>query len=911
MYTVTFYSYKGGVGRSLLVANCALYLARLGLRVVAIDLDLEAPGLHYKFAAAMPHGFAPRRGVVDLIFDYATRNQLYESLRDASFEVPLGEPMLEPNEPPPRGWLRVIPAGSSPSLEYWQRMANIDWKRFLYDEGATGLEFFVDLRDRISADFEPDLLLIDSRTGITEIGNVATSLLADKVVCIVADSAENLEGSRAVLRGLRRHRRLSDGALLEMRIAVSRPHPSIPLSTRLDAIRTFLEQPAEMLDATLTVGTPYPLAHSPEVEQKERLVLGADLGGTSQLSLDYMAIAEELVPESLWSQTSTVWSPRLPSPYPYSVWNYSRLVLENPGVPIDGLYRVGRRCFIVIPGFGPGMRAADGRTLSEWFASEMTLAVPLELVARIPDGATRVPDPSLSELIELRDLPRNLREIDTELDLRLPTTFPLFNSQPEDASSILIEVERTLRPDEQATLRRELASLQYSPMPRPVIRVNAAIATEEPRFARAPQGDVDLIPSRRLPSVFSKAVRDLVARDEDVWMSSRHAIHRGEIDDPSAVLPAWRRAPGSRFLAGSQVSPIPGAHRLLPFCDQLVITCPLQERSDNTLAEMGFTREDVVALAGEGRLIVLLPQSTDRYEPKLLNDLAQRAPESLVWSRALCAATMIELRRRLYPWFFPGFSLRERQERLRRASMREPGPPSAPLFLHPAEFSRFLTHVWARAEWHTHLKGAMGANYEGSGFGTLLAEHIERELNLNLWLEATEAGASVEMAAALGATVVPMHRLEFSLLGLTNMGATLMSWLSGASARAIPPLAFDLPDRDHPARELARLDGEALRRMRGLVAAMTQGVDDASSGAPDASEACRRMLVGAGALTRPDGKLTLRAQTPPISLPDTAVTSMRVLRELVAGGTATTPVPDPAPRSPGFPSIVVAELASS
>jgi hypothetical protein len=820
--------------------------------------------------------------------------------------------MLEPNEPPPRGWLRVIPAGSSPSLEYWQRMANIDWKRFLYDDGATGLEFFVDLRDRISADFEPDLLLIDSRTGITEIGNVATSVLADKVVCIVADSAENLEGSRAVLRGLRRHRRLSDGALLEMKIAVSRPHPSIPLSTRLDTIRTFLEEPAEMLDATLTVGTPYPLAYSSEVEQKERLVLGADFVEISQLNLDYMAIAEDLVPESLWSKTSTMWSPRIQSPFPHSIWNYSRLVLENPGVPVDGLYRVGRRCFIVIPGLSPDMRAADGRTLSKWLKSEMTLGAPLDIVDRIPDGAIRVPDPSLSELVELRDLPRSFREVDTELALRLPRTFPIFSSRQGDVSSILVEVERPLRPDEQAALRRELASLQYGPMPRPVIRVNAAIATEEPRFARAPQGDVDLIPSRRLSSVFSKAVRDLVARDEDVWMSSRHAIHRGEIDDPSAVLPAWRRGPGSRFLAGSQVSPIPGAHRLLPFCDQLVITCPLKERADDTLAEMGFTREDIVALAGEGRLIVLLPQSTDRYEPKLLNDLAQQAPEALVWSRALCAATMIELRRRLYPWFFPGFGLRERQKRLHRASMCKLGTPSDPFFRHPAKFSRFLAHVWAREELHTHLRGAMGANYEGGGFGTLLAEHIEHELKRELWLEATEAGASVEMAAALGATVVPMHRPEFSLLGLTNMGATLLSGLSGALARAIPPLALDLPDRAHPARELARLDGEALRRMRGLVAAMTQGADDASLGAPEASEACRRMLEEAGALTRPAGKLTLTAHIPPISLPDTAVdavTSMRVLRDLVAGGT--TPLTDPADRSPDLPSIVVGELASS
>jgi CobQ/CobB/MinD/ParA nucleotide binding domain len=73
MYTVTFYSYKGGVGRSLLVANCALYLAQLGFRVVALDLDLEAPGLHYKLASFLPRGFFPRRGVLDLIFDYARK----------------------------------------------------------------------------------------------------------------------------------------------------------------------------------------------------------------------------------------------------------------------------------------------------------------------------------------------------------------------------------------------------------------------------------------------------------------------------------------------------------------------------------------------------------------------------------------------------------------------------------------------------------------------------------------------------------------------------------------------------------------------------------------------------------------------------------------------------------------------
>jgi cellulose biosynthesis protein BcsQ len=41
----TFYSYKGGVGRTVLAANMALALARRG-KTLIWDLDVEAPGLH-------------------------------------------------------------------------------------------------------------------------------------------------------------------------------------------------------------------------------------------------------------------------------------------------------------------------------------------------------------------------------------------------------------------------------------------------------------------------------------------------------------------------------------------------------------------------------------------------------------------------------------------------------------------------------------------------------------------------------------------------------------------------------------------------------------------------------------------------------------------------------------------------
>ena len=43
---ITFYSYKGGSGRTMALSNVAWILASNGCRVLLIDWDLDAPGLH-------------------------------------------------------------------------------------------------------------------------------------------------------------------------------------------------------------------------------------------------------------------------------------------------------------------------------------------------------------------------------------------------------------------------------------------------------------------------------------------------------------------------------------------------------------------------------------------------------------------------------------------------------------------------------------------------------------------------------------------------------------------------------------------------------------------------------------------------------------------------------------------------
>jgi CO dehydrogenase nickel-insertion accessory protein CooC1 len=68
---VTFYSYKGGTGRTMALANVAWILAANGRRVLVADWDLESPGLHRFYNPFLkPATVREAAGIIDLIRDY-------------------------------------------------------------------------------------------------------------------------------------------------------------------------------------------------------------------------------------------------------------------------------------------------------------------------------------------------------------------------------------------------------------------------------------------------------------------------------------------------------------------------------------------------------------------------------------------------------------------------------------------------------------------------------------------------------------------------------------------------------------------------------------------------------------------------------------------------------------------------
>ena len=870
METVTFYSYKGGVGRTLLLAQCARHLARLGARVVALDFDLDAPGLHYRLARNGQ--LQPTRGLVDLIDDYVTTGKLYESLADASYDA--GHDIV-PYDPRAPGLLRVIPAGASPSRSYWQRLANIDWRSFLYGE-AMGPEFLEDLRRHIEAEFAPDVLLVDSRTGITEIGHVTLSLLADRVVCVVSDRSENLDGAREVLRALCRTRRANEGRAPELLVAVSRPHPSVAWERREANVRAFLEEPGETLDDALHISDVVDLPYEPELDRYDRILIGTSAGRQSLLVEKTRLLAERLVSGDVATRVRDLAEKQVREapPFPGCVWSYVQFATRYAELEIAAFVRTGIQCHIVCPELAT-LSQEDRKRAITWLAGNKAMGAPIDLVASAPLDALPIAEPSLEDLVELRDHPHTVRDLLFELGLRLPNDFPDF-SGTEELPRFVVTVSRPLSPGEKTRLEQVFGSFQYGEVLQ--LEIVVATSTEELNtVTRREQGDVELLPSRWLPPTYSPAVRRSVEEDEDRWMACRMAVHRGEVNDPRQLLPSVLQQPFSRILIDPTFAPwcVPA---VLPLADQVLLILPLGDFSNSPLAKTGLDIASICTMAESGRLIAVLPQSVDRYDPELVNALAERAPKAIVGSRRLGAAVIVAMQRRLGPWFFPTFGVRERRERLHRRVIQNQQEAHTDSIGVPLDM---LRDHWSRCEVMAHRFGGLAPMF-GGGLGELVAHHLLKITGRDLRIEASHASAVVTWAAALRAIVVPHHHKDYSELGLSLMAARMLTtWgPSHVPWRNAPKVGYSCSSSGDTtlAQELWGRP-EAGRVRRELASALEGGVFDAAplGAALDEWNQTVHPSVEGKALER------FAVGAPHTSAPSVGAAQMRWMRDLLSG----------------------------
>jgi len=191
VFIITFYSFKGGVGRTFALVNVGAELARRGRRVLLVDFDLEAPGLE-TFERLRPPPDHP--GLVEYIAEYLRTKQIPDVRPFVYSAGTVGKK---------DGQLWVMPAGRR-DVKYQASLVNIDWKRLYRD--LKGFELFEDTKKQWEEAFKPDYVLIDSRTGHTDVEGICTRQLPDAVVVLFFPNEQNLVGLRDVCRRIHAER---------------------------------------------------------------------------------------------------------------------------------------------------------------------------------------------------------------------------------------------------------------------------------------------------------------------------------------------------------------------------------------------------------------------------------------------------------------------------------------------------------------------------------------------------------------------------------------------------------------------------------------------------------------------------------------------------------------------------------
>jgi small GTP-binding protein len=202
---VTFYSYKGGTGRSMALANIAWVLAMNGKRVLAIDWDLEAPGLHRYFLPFLSDPeLAETPGLIEIFWSYtdmvlAPRDSWPPGIEDPLMLADAQQCAvpLEYQFPNSNACIHFLGAGCQ-EASYSSRVRSFDWQAFY--ERLGGSQFVEALRKRSLQQY--DYVLIDSRTGVADTSGICTMQMPDIVVLCFTYNRQSMKGVEAVAKSI-------------------------------------------------------------------------------------------------------------------------------------------------------------------------------------------------------------------------------------------------------------------------------------------------------------------------------------------------------------------------------------------------------------------------------------------------------------------------------------------------------------------------------------------------------------------------------------------------------------------------------------------------------------------------------------------------------------------------------------
>jgi hypothetical protein len=181
-HRIVFYSIKGGVGRSTALAVSAWALAEQGKKVMVLDLDLESPGIS---SSLLPYEKCPVYGIVDWLVEDLIDNG------PVVFPYMVGLSNVSHN-----GAVYVVPAHGKDAGEYLSKLGRILMPKQRGDSFHEPWQIRLNrLISDLETQYQPDIVLIDSRAGIDEAASACITSLGSEIILLFAlDSEQTWSG---------------------------------------------------------------------------------------------------------------------------------------------------------------------------------------------------------------------------------------------------------------------------------------------------------------------------------------------------------------------------------------------------------------------------------------------------------------------------------------------------------------------------------------------------------------------------------------------------------------------------------------------------------------------------------------------------------------------------------------------
>lgn len=187
---IVFFGLKGGVGRTTALCLTARHFAKLGLKVLVLDMDLESPGLS---SLLLPPTERPPLGIIDWFME----DGLGQASRDLLGQIVSSSPLAS-NWP---GIIRVAPAFGQEETGYIPKLSRV--YADLARQGGSKQQSFPERFFRMLGDLEeaenPDVVLLDSRAGMHDIAATLLVRVPDALRLLFAShSPQTWEGYRCM-----------------------------------------------------------------------------------------------------------------------------------------------------------------------------------------------------------------------------------------------------------------------------------------------------------------------------------------------------------------------------------------------------------------------------------------------------------------------------------------------------------------------------------------------------------------------------------------------------------------------------------------------------------------------------------------------------------------------------------------